>query len=113
MLAGHLLDGGDVAGAVVVADGNHAKPLSKCCADDHRRRHGVVCARRERGVDVQVCQADVHAWVPFSPRAYRRPTMSKVSAEDENSESPSAAALSRTSSSGRRPPANTTAASSA
>ena len=69
VVAGHLLYGGDVARAVVVADGDHPKALSERRADDHRRGHGVVRARRERGVDVQVCEADVHAWFPFTPRA--------------------------------------------
>ena len=82
-LAGGLLDGGDVARAVVVADGDHGQALSERRVDDRRRRHLVVRAGRQRRVDVQVCEADVHAWFPFTPRAYRRPTMSNVSAGDE------------------------------
>ncbi len=60
-LAGGLLHGGDVAGAVVVADGDHAEAFSDRRVDDRRRRHLAVRAGRQRRVDVQVCEADVHA----------------------------------------------------
>ena len=83
VVAGRLLDGGDVACAVVVTDGDHRQAFSERRADDDRRGHRVVRAGRQRGVHVQVCEADVHAWVPFTPSAYRRPAMSNVSAGDE------------------------------
>ena len=65
-VAGGLLHGGGVAGAVVVADGDHAQSLSERPLDDRRRRHVVRRAGRERRVHVQVCGADVHAWSPHA-----------------------------------------------
>ena len=83
VVAGGLLDGGDVARAVVVTHRDHAKTFNERGADDDRRGHGVVRAGRKRRVHVQVCEADVLAGVPLTPRAYRRPAMSNVSAGDE------------------------------
>ncbi|OQC04418.1 MAG: hypothetical protein BWX80_02508 [Candidatus Hydrogenedentes bacterium ADurb.Bin101] len=73
-----VTNGARIAGAIVITNGNQVQFRGDRRVNDKFRRHAVVRAWREGGMDMQVGGDYAHGAPPRISRAYSFPTMSKA-----------------------------------